>query len=100
VDTCSPAARTRSTYTVAVVFSGIAVVARARAARADARGLPRLGLPVAPAIRAASPAIVHNALWADLVVPMPSRAVGPAASRSPRHGLGVPLYFFFSAAVA
>ena len=56
------------------------------------------GYPVAPAIFAtASLAIVLNALWVDLVVPMRTGAPwGPAAAGILIIALGIPLYFFFS----
>ena len=56
------------------------------------------GYPVAPAIFAlASLAIVLNALWADLVIPIQTGTPwGPAAAGLLIIGLGVPLYFFFS----
>ena len=56
------------------------------------------GYPIAPAVFAiASLAIVLNALWADLGIPiLKGTPWGPSAAGLIVIGLGVPLYFFFS----
>ena len=58
----------------------------------------RGAIPSRPRVFAtASLAIVLNALWADLVVPMQTGAPwGPAAAGILIIALGIPLYFFFS----
>ena len=99
----SGGANALTTYTgfAVVLFSGIAVVSlfvlRQREPNAP-RPFRAWGYPVAPAIFAtASLAIVLNALWADLVVPMQTGAPwGPAAAGIVIIALGIPLYFFFS----
>jgi APA family basic amino acid/polyamine antiporter len=99
----SGGANALTTYTgfAVVLFSGIAVVSlfvlRQREPNAP-RPFRAWGYPIAPAIFAiASLAIVLNALWADLVVPMMTGAPwGPAAAGIVIIALGTPLYFFFS----
>jgi basic amino acid/polyamine antiporter, APA family len=99
----SGGANALTTYTgfAVVLFAGIAVVSlfvlRQREPNAP-RPFRAWGYPIAPAIFAvASLAIVVNALWADLVVPIQTGAPwGPAAAGLLIIGLGVPLYFFFS----
>ncbi len=99
----SGGANALTTYTgfAVVLFSGIAVVSLfvLRRREPDApRPFHAWGYPIAPAIFAtASLAIVLNALWADLVVPMQTGAPwGPAAAGILIIALGIPLYFFFS----
>ncbi len=99
----SGGANALTTYTgfAVVLFSGTAVVSlfvlRQREPNAP-RPFRAWGYPIAPAIFAtASLAIVLNALWADLVVPMQTGAPwGPAAAGILIIALGIPLYFFFS----
>jgi basic amino acid/polyamine antiporter, APA family len=99
----SGGANALTTYTgfAVVLFSGVAVVSlfvlRQREPEAP-RPFRAWGYPVAPAIFAiASLAIVLNALWADLVIPIRNGTPwGPAAAGLIVIGLGVPLYFFFS----
>jgi basic amino acid/polyamine antiporter, APA family len=99
----SGGANALTTYTgfAVVLFAGIAVlslfVLRQREPHAP-RPFRAWGYPIAPAIFAfASLAIVLNALWADLVVPMQTGAPwGPAAAGILIIALGIPLYFFFS----
>ena len=57
------------------------------------------GYPLAPAIfTLASLAIVCNALWNDLIVPIQNGTPwGPAAAGLIIIGLGIPLYYFFAA---
>jgi APA family basic amino acid/polyamine antiporter len=92
-----------TTYTgfAVVLFAGIAVVSLfvLRQREPDApRPFRAWGYPIAPAIFAtASLAIVLNALWADLVVPLQTGAPwGPAAAGILIIALGIPMYFFFS----
>ena len=99
----SGGANALTTYTgfAVVLFSGVAVVSLfvLRRREPDApRPFRAWGYPVAPAIFViASLAIVLNALWADLVVPMQTGAPwGPAAAGILIIALGIPLYFFFS----
>ena len=99
----SGGANALTTYTgfAVVLFSGVAVVSLfvLRQREPDApRPFRAWGYPIAPAIFAiASLAIVLNALWADLVIPMRTGAAwGPAAAGLIVIGLGVPFYFFFS----
>ena len=99
----SGSANALTTYTgfAVVLFAGVAVVALfvLRQREPDApRPFRAWGYPVAPAIFAiASLAIVLNALWADLAIPILTGAPwGPAAAGLIIIGLGVPLYFFFS----
>ncbi len=99
----SGGAQALTTYTgfAVVLFSGVAVVSLfvLRQREPDApRPFRAWGYPVAPAIFAiASLAIVLNALWADLVIPITTGGPwGPAAAGLIIIGLGVPLYFFFS----
>jgi APA family basic amino acid/polyamine antiporter len=99
----SGGANALTTYTgfAVVLFAGIAVlslfVLRQREPNAP-RPFRAWGYPIAPAIFAvASLAIVVNALWSDLVVPIQNGTPwGPAAAGLLIIGLGVPLYFFFS----
>jgi APA family basic amino acid/polyamine antiporter len=99
----SGGANALTTYTgfAVVLFSGTAVVSlfvlRQREPNAP-RPFRAWGYPIAPAIFAtASLAIVVNALWADLVVPVQTGAPwGPAAAGIVIIALGIPLYFFFS----
>ena len=99
----SGGANALTTYTgfAVVLFAGIAVMSLfvLRQREPDApRPFRAWGYPIAPAIFAiASLAIVLNALWADLVVPMRTGAPwGPAAAGILIIALGIPLYFFFS----
>jgi APA family basic amino acid/polyamine antiporter len=99
----SGGANALTTYTgfAVVLFAGVAVLSLfvLRQREPDApRPFRAWGYPVAPAIFAtASLAIVLNALWADLVVPMQTGAPwGPAAAGILIIALGIPLYFFFS----
>ena len=99
----SGGANALTTYTgfAVVLFAGIAVVSLfvLRQREPDAqRPFRAWGYPIAPAIFAtASLAIVLNALWADLVVPVQTGAPwGPAAAGIVIIALGIPLYFFFS----
>jgi basic amino acid/polyamine antiporter, APA family len=99
----SGGAEALTTYTgfAVVLFAGVSVVSLfvLRQREPDApRPFRAWGYPVAPAIFAiASLAIVLNALYADLVVPvMTGAAWGPAAAGLIIIGLGIPLYFFFS----
>jgi basic amino acid/polyamine antiporter, APA family len=99
----SGSANALTTYTgfAVVLFAGIAVtslfVLRQREPTAP-RPFKAWGYPIAPAIFAvASIAIVLNALWSDLVMPIRTGTPwGPAAAGLIVIGLGVPLYFFFS----
>jgi APA family basic amino acid/polyamine antiporter len=99
----SGGANALTTYTgfAVVLFAGIAVVSLfvLRQREPDApRPFHAWGYPIAPGIFAiASLAIVLNALWADLVVPIQTGAPwGPAAAGLVIIGLGVPLFYFFS----
>jgi APA family basic amino acid/polyamine antiporter len=99
----SGGANALTTYTgfAVVLFAGVAVLSLfvLRQREPDApRPFRAWGYPVAPAVFAtASLAIVLNALWADLVVPMQTGAPwGPAAAGILIIALGIPLYFFFS----
>ncbi len=83
-----------------VLFAGVAVVSLfvLRQQEPDApRPFKAWGYPFAPGIFAiASVAIVLNALWKDLVVPIQTSAAwGPSAYGLIIIGLGVPLYYFF-----
>jgi APA family basic amino acid/polyamine antiporter len=99
----SGSANSLTTYTgfSVVLFAGIAVfslfVLRQREPDAP-RPFRAWGYPVAPAIFSiASLAIVLNALWADLVVPITTGAPwGPAAAGLIVIGLGIPLFYVFS----
>jgi APA family basic amino acid/polyamine antiporter len=91
-----------TTYTgfAVVLFAGVAVVSLfvLRQQEPDApRPFKAWGYPLAPAIFAiASGAIVLNALWKDLIVPIQtSSAWGPSAYGLLIIGLGIPLYYFF-----
>ncbi|HET7218299.1 MAG TPA: amino acid permease [Vicinamibacterales bacterium] len=92
-----------TTYTgfAVVLFASFAVmslfVLRQREPDA-ARPFRAWGYPVAPAIfTLATLAIVLNALWADLIVPIQAGTPwGPAAAGLIIIALGVPLYYFFS----
>ena len=99
----SGGANALTTYTgfAVVLFTGVSVVALfvLRQREPDApRPFRALGYPIAPGIFAiASMAIVLNALWADLVIPLRTGAPwGPAAAGLIIIGLGIPVYFFFS----
>ena len=99
----SGGANALTTYTgfAVVLVAGIAVVSLfvLRQREPDApRPFKAWGYPVAPAIFAiASLAIVVNALWADLIVPIQTGAPwGPAAAGLIIIGLGVPLFYFFN----
>jgi APA family basic amino acid/polyamine antiporter len=84
------------------LFAGIAVAAvfvlRAREPNAP-RPFRAWGYPLAPAVfTLASLAIVLNALWTDLVVPiMRDQPWGPAAAGFIVIGAGLPVYFLFRA---
>jgi APA family basic amino acid/polyamine antiporter len=92
-----------TTYTgfAVVLFAGFAVVSlfvlRQQEPNAP-RPFSAWGYPLAPAIFAiASLAIVVNALWADLVVPVRAGTPwGPSAIGLLIIGLGVPLFYFFN----
>ena len=92
-----------TTYTgfAVVLFAGVSVVAlfvlRQREPNAP-RPFRAWGYPIAPAVFSiASLAIVVNALWADLAIPVLNGTPwGPSAAGLIVIGLGVPLYFFFS----
>jgi APA family basic amino acid/polyamine antiporter len=99
----SGGANALTTYTgfAVVLFAGISVLSLfvLRQREPDApRPFRAWGYPVAPAIFAvASLAIVLNALWNDLAIPVTTGAPwGPAAAGLIIIGLGIPLYFFFS----
>ncbi len=99
----SGGANALTTYTgfAVVLFAGVSVVAlfvlRQREPNAP-RPFRAWGYPIAPAVFAiASLAIVLNALWADLAIPvLTDKPWGPSAAGLIVIGLGVPLYFFFS----
>jgi len=99
----SGGARALTVYTgfAVILFAGVAVlslfVLRQREPNAP-RPFRAWGYPVAPAIfSVASLAIVVNALWADLVIPVRTGGPwGPAAAGLIIIGLGIPLYYFFS----
>ncbi len=99
----SGGANALTTYTgfAVVLFAGFAVlslfVLRQREPNA-VRPFRAWGYPVAPAIfTIASLAIVANALWADLVVPIRNGTPwGPAAAGLIIIGLGIPLFYFFN----
>ena len=99
----SGSANALTTYTgfAVVLFAGVSVVAlfvlRQREPNAP-RPFRAWGYPIAPAVFAiASLAIVLNALWADLAIPvLTGTPWGPSAAGLIVIGLGVPLYFFFS----
>jgi basic amino acid/polyamine antiporter, APA family len=92
-----------TTYTgfAVVLFAGVSVVSlfvlRQKEPNAP-RPFRAWGYPIAPAVFAvASLAIVLNALWADLAIPvLTGTPWGPSAAGLIVIGLGVPLYFFFS----
>jgi len=98
----SGGANALTTYTgfAVVLFAGIAVlslfVLRQREPNAP-RPFKAWGYPIAPGIFVvASAAIVLNALYNDLIVPIQQNSPwGPAAIGLIIIGLGVPLYFFF-----
>jgi len=99
----SGGANALTTYTgfAVVLFAGVAVVSLfvLRQREPDApRPFRAWGYPVAPAIFSiASLAIVLNALYNDLAVPLRTGAPwGPAAAGLIVIGLGIPLYFLFS----
>ena len=84
-----------------LLFAGVAVISlfvlRQQEPNA-ARPFRAWGYPVAPAIFAvASLAIVMNALWVDLLVPIRNGTPwGPSAAGLIIIGLGIPLFFVFS----
>jgi basic amino acid/polyamine antiporter, APA family len=83
-----------------VLFAGIAVISLfvLRQQEPDApRPFKAWGYPLAPGIFAvASVAIVLNALWKDLIIPIQaSTSWGPSAYGLIIIGLGIPLYYFF-----
>lgn len=92
-------ALTNYTGFAVVLFAGIAVVAVFVLRRRDP-GAPRpfraWGYPVAPAVFAlASFAIVANALWTDLIVPLTAGTrAGPSAAGLLVIAAGIPLYVF------
>jgi APA family basic amino acid/polyamine antiporter len=99
----SGGANALTTYTgfAVVLFAGVSVVSLfvLRQREPDApRPFRAWGYPVAPAIFAtASLAIVVNALYSDLVVPISTGAPwGPAAAGLIVIGLGIPLFYLFS----
>jgi basic amino acid/polyamine antiporter, APA family len=99
----SGGANALTTYTgfAVVLFAGFAVLSLfvLRQREPDApRPFRAWGYPLAPAIFSfASLAIVINALWADLVVPIQTGAPwGPAAAGLIIIGLGIPLFFVFN----
>jgi APA family basic amino acid/polyamine antiporter len=99
----SGGANALTTYTgfAVVLFAGVSVVSLfvLRQREPDApRPFRAWGYPVAPAIFAtASLAIVLNALYSDLVVPLGTGAPwGPAAAGLIVIGLGIPLFYLFS----
>ncbi len=99
----SGGANALTTYTgfAVVLFAGVAVVSLfvLRQREPDApRPFRAWGYPVAPAIFSiASLAIVLNALYNDLAVPLRTGAPwGPAAAGLIVIGLGIPLYYLFS----
>jgi basic amino acid/polyamine antiporter, APA family len=97
----SGGANALTTYTgfAVVLFAGVAVVSlfvlRQREPNAP-RPFRAWGYPLAPAIFAiASLAIVLNALWKDLLVPIQANtAWGPSAYGLIIIGLGIPLYYY------
>jgi basic amino acid/polyamine antiporter, APA family len=99
----SGGANALTTYTgfAVVLFAGIAVTAlfvlRQREPNAP-RPFKAWGYPIAPGIFVlVSAAIVMNALYADLIVPIRTSAPwGPAAVGLIVIGLGIPLYYFFN----
>jgi APA family basic amino acid/polyamine antiporter len=98
----SGGANALTTYTgfAVILFAGVAVtslfVLRQREPNAP-RPFKAWGYPLAPGIFAiASIAIVLNALWKDLLVPLQTNAAwGPSAYGLIIIGLGIPLYYFF-----
>jgi basic amino acid/polyamine antiporter, APA family len=99
----SGGAQALTTYTgfAVVLFGGFSVLSLfvLRQREPDApRPFRAWGYPLAPAVFSlASLAIVLNALWADLVVPIQTGTPwGPAAVGLIIIGLGIPLYFFFT----
>lgn len=92
-------ALTNYTGFAVVLFAGIAVVAVFVLRQRDP-GAPRpfhaWGYPVAPAVFAlASFAIVANALWTDLIVPLTTgNRAGPSAAGLLVIAAGIPLYVF------
>jgi APA family basic amino acid/polyamine antiporter len=100
----SGGANALTTYTgfAVVLFAGFSVLSLfvLRRQEPDApRPFRAWGYPLAPAIfTIASLAIVCNALWNDLVVPVQNGTPwGPAAAGLIVIGLGIPLYYFFAA---
>ena len=98
----SAQALTNYTGFAVILFAGVAVfslfVLRQREPNAP-RPFRAWGYPLAPAIfTVASLAIVCNALWNDLIVPIQNGTPwGPAAAGLLIIGLGIPLYYFFAA---
>jgi basic amino acid/polyamine antiporter, APA family len=98
----SAQALTNYTGFAVILFAGVAVfslfVLRQREPNAP-RPFRAWGYPFAPAIfTLASLAIVCNALWNDLIVPIQNGTPwGPAAAGLLIIGLGIPLYYFFAA---
>lgn len=98
----SGGANALTTYTgfAVVLFAGFAVlslfVLRQQEPNAP-RPFSAWGYPLAPAIfTVASLAIVLNALWNDLVIPIRTGAAwGPSAAGLIIIGLGIPLFYFF-----
>jgi APA family basic amino acid/polyamine antiporter len=99
----SGGANALTTYTgfAVVLFAGFAVlslfVLRQQEPNAP-RPFRAWGYPLAPAIfTVASLAIVLNALWNDLIVPIQTGAAwGPSAAGLIIIGLGIPLFYFFN----
>jgi basic amino acid/polyamine antiporter, APA family len=99
----SGGANALTTYTgfAVVLFAGFAVlslfVLRQQEPNAP-RPFRAWGYPLAPAIfTVASLAIVLNALWNDLIVPIQTSAAwGPSAAGLIIIGLGIPLFYFFN----
>ncbi len=100
----SGGANALTTYTgfAVVLFAGFAVLSLfvLRQQEPDApRPFRAWGYPLAPAIfTLASLAIVCNALWNDLIVPIQNGTPwGPAAAGLIIIGLGIPIYYVFAA---
>jgi len=100
----SGGANALTTYTgfAVVLFAGFAVLSLfvLRQQEPDApRPFRAWGYPLAPAIfTVASLAIVCNALWNDLIVPIQNGTPwGPAAAGLIIIGLGIPIYYIFAA---
>ena len=100
----SGGANALTTYTgfAVVLFAGFAVLSLfvLRQQEPDApRPFRAWGYPLAPAIfTVASLAIVCNALWNDLIVPIQNGTPwGPAAAGLIIIGLGIPIYYVFAA---